>query len=42
MKVSYKYYKNSNTREIIMIQKFSETEITGIPVYFYYKTNRAE
>ena len=40
MKVIYKYYKNSNTGEIIMKQIFSETNIK-IPEY-YYNWNRRE
>jgi hypothetical protein len=35
MKTVCKYYKNSNTGELISSQEFKETRITGIPVYFY-------
>jgi hypothetical protein len=35
MKVIIKFYKNSNTGELIKSQQFTETGITGIPVYFY-------
>ena len=35
MKIIYKYYKNSNTGEVIKSKKFTETGITGMPVYFY-------
>ena len=35
MKTIYKYYKNSNTGEVIKSQEFTETKITGIPIYFY-------
>ena len=35
MKVIIKFYKNSNTGKLIKSQQFTETNITGIPVYFY-------
>jgi hypothetical protein len=35
MKVVYKFYKNSNTGELIKSQEFIETQIKNIPVYFY-------
>jgi len=35
MKTIYKYYKNSNTGEVMKSQEFTETRITGIPIYFY-------
>lgn len=35
MKVINKYFKNSNTGEILKSQEFTETRITGIPIYFY-------
>ena len=35
MKIIYKYYKNSNTGDIIKSQEFTETKIKNIPVYFY-------
>ena len=35
MKVINKFYKNSNTGELVKSQQFTETSITGIPVYFY-------
>ena len=35
MRTIYKFYKNSNTGELVKTQQFIETGITGIPVYFY-------
>lgn len=35
MKVTYKHWKNSNTGHLLKTQEFTETDITGIPVYFY-------
>jgi len=35
MKTTITYYKNSNTGELLFTQEFTETEITGIPVYFF-------
>lgn len=35
MKTIYKYFKNSNTGDLIKSQEFTETNITGIPIYFY-------
>ena len=35
MKVVTKFYKNSNTGELVKSQEFTETGITGIPIYFY-------
>jgi len=35
MTTTYKYYKNSNTGELIKSQEFTETTIKGIPVYWY-------
>jgi hypothetical protein len=35
MKVITKFYKNSNTGELVKTQQFTETRITGIPIYFY-------
>jgi hypothetical protein len=35
MKTIYTYYKNSNTGEVMKSQEFTETSITGIPIYFY-------
>lgn len=35
MKVIYRYWKNSNTKEVVKSQEFTETTITGIPTYFY-------
>jgi hypothetical protein len=37
MKVICKYWKNSNTGEVLKSQEFTETTITGIPIYFYDK-----
>lgn len=35
MKTIYRHYKNSNTGEAMKSQEFTETKITGIPIYFY-------
>jgi hypothetical protein len=35
MKTIYKHYKNSNTGEIMKSQEFTETEITGMPIFSY-------
>ena len=35
MKAIYKYYKNSNTGEVMKSQEFTETKIKRIPTYFY-------
>jgi len=35
MKIIYKHYKNSNNGDLIKSQEFTETRITGIPIYFY-------
>lgn len=35
MKTTYKYYKNSNTGDLMKSQEFTETDITEIPIYFY-------
>jgi len=35
MKTIYKYYKNSNTGEVMKSQEFTETKIKGTPTYFY-------
>jgi hypothetical protein len=35
MKTIVKYWKNSNTGELVKSQEFTETSITGIPIYFY-------
>jgi hypothetical protein len=35
MKTVYKFYKNSNTEELLMSQEFTETNIKNIPIYFY-------
>ena len=37
MKVISKYWKNSNSGEVLSSQEFTETSITGIPIYFYDK-----
>jgi len=39
MKAIYKYYKNSNTGEVMKSQDFSETKIKGMPTYFYGLNN---
>lgn len=41
MKVTLTYFKNSNTGELIFRQRFSETDITGIPDYFYDKNRKS-
>jgi hypothetical protein len=35
MKHIYRYYKNSNTGELIKTHKVTDTPIKGIPVYMY-------
>ena len=35
MKTIYKYFKNSNTGQMVKSQEFTETDITGIPIYYY-------
>jgi len=35
MKTIYRHYKNSNTGKVMKSQEFTETKITGIPIYFY-------
>ena len=35
MKVVYKFWKNSNTGQVMKSQEFIENIITGIPIYFY-------
>jgi hypothetical protein len=35
MKTIYTYWKNSNTNDIICQQEFTDTQITGIPIYYY-------
>jgi hypothetical protein len=35
MKVIKKFWKNSNTGELVKSVEFTETNITGIPIYFY-------
>ena len=35
MKLVYNYYKNSTTGEVMKSQKFTDTTITGIPIYYY-------
>lgn len=35
MKTIYRYYKNSNTGEMMKSQEFTETKITEIPIYLY-------
>jgi len=38
MKTIYKYWKNSNTGELLKSQEFTETRITDLPIN-YYNTN---
>jgi hypothetical protein len=35
MKTIIKYWKNSNTGELLKSQEFIETSIKNIPIYFY-------
>lgn len=35
MKVVYKFWKNSNSGDLIRSQEFTETGIKGIPIYYY-------
>lgn len=35
MKTTYTHFKNSNTGQMVRMQEFTETPITGIPKYFY-------
>lgn len=35
MKVINKFWKNSNTGELLKSQEFTETDIKGIPIYYY-------
>ena len=35
MKTIIKYWKNSNTNELLKSQEFTETNITNIPIFFY-------
>lgn len=35
MKIVYKYFKNSNTGDLIKSQTVTETNIKGFPVYWY-------
>lgn len=35
MKTTYKYFKSSNTGQMVRSQTFTETALKGIPVYFY-------
>ena len=35
MKITYKYYKNSNTGDILVSQKFENTITKNIPVFWY-------
>ena len=35
MTVIYTYWKNSNTSDVIKRQEFTDTQITGIPIYYY-------
>lgn len=35
MKTVYKYFKSSNTGQMVSSQEFTETDITGIPIYYY-------
>lgn len=35
MKVVYKFWKNSNTGQKLKSQEFTETDLKGLPIYFY-------
>lgn len=35
MKAVIKFWKNSNTGELVKSQEFIQTEIKGLPIYFY-------
>ena len=35
MKTIYKYLKNHETGDLINSQEFTETNITGMPIYYY-------
>jgi hypothetical protein len=35
MKTTYKYLKNHETGDLIKSQEFTETNITGMPIYYY-------
>lgn len=35
MKTTYKFFKNSNTGQMVTSQEFTETDITGILIYYY-------
>lgn len=35
MKTIYNYLKNHETGDLIKSQEFTETNITGIPIYYY-------
>lgn len=35
MVTTYKYYKNSNTGDVVKSQTFSETTIKNIPVFYF-------
>ena len=35
MVVIHKYWKNSNTGDLLKSQEFTEINITGIPIYYY-------
>lgn len=41
MKTKYSYFKNSSTGELVMKQEFTETDITGIPIYFYNQNRKS-
>jgi len=42
MKTLLTYLKNSNTGDIIIKQEFTETSITGIPIYYYTSDSKTE
>ena len=42
MKTIYKYFKNSNTGDIISSQTFTETKIKNIPVNYFRNNKQIE
>tara|TARA_R110000796_G_C14214252_1_gene393683 strand:+ start:279 stop:482 length:204 start_codon:yes stop_codon:yes gene_type:complete len=40
MVTKYRFLKNHNTGDLIKSQEFTETNITGIPIY-YYRNNKS-
>lgn len=40
MKTTYNHFKNHETGDLIKSQEFTETSITGMPIY-YYRNNKS-